>query len=110
MNCNICMISYVDIDFINIKFNIYFAYVKPFINLFGIYLVWIAIFYLCSHLHVYLCVPASFAGFIMTPFLVPSPHCQALRWVIYNGGNSIMSMWFLLGAWILSYFRPIQIP
>lgn len=98
----------VDPEFSNMKLNILYAYIQPFVNMFGIYFVWIALFYLCSHLHVYLCVPNTIIGFIMTPFLVPSPHCQSLRWVIYNGGNSIMTMWFLTGVWIISYLQPIQ--
>jgi hypothetical protein len=31
-----------------------------------------------------------------------TPHCQSLRWVIYNGANTINNMWIILGAW-LSY-------
>jgi hypothetical protein len=100
----------MDHETLSVKLYIFIKYVQPIINLFGIYIAWISLFYLCSHLHVYFCVPATIMGFIMTPFLVPSPHCQALRWVIYNGGNSIMSMWFLMGAWVISYIRPIKGP
>ena len=91
-------------------FNMLHQYVEPVINLFGIYILWISAFYFASHLHVKYCVPATVLGFILTPFLVPAPHCQAMRWVIYNGGNSIMSAWFILGAWIITYLRPIQRP
>jgi hypothetical protein len=34
-----------------------------------------------------------------------SPHCQALRWVIYNGGYTINMMWFILGNWLLSKLK-----
>jgi len=85
--------------------NIY-PFCKPAIDLFGVYLVWLAVFYICSHLHTMLCVPATIIGFIMTPFLVPSPHCQALRWVIHTGGTTIMSSWLLLGTWCVSYILP----
>ena len=51
--------------------------------------------------YVYWCVPATLTGFIMSAFLVPAPHCYALRWAIYNGGNSIIGMWSLLGAWLI---------
>jgi hypothetical protein len=77
-------------------------------SIFGIYIVWIFIHYLSAHLYVYLCVPATIIGFILSPFLVPSPHCQALRWAIYNGGNSIIAMWVLLGAWLMKYFTVIN--
>lgn len=104
------MLREIDLEFFNMKWNALYAYVQPFVNLFGVYIVWIVLFYACSHLHSRLCVPPTVTGFIMTPFLAPSPHCQAFRWVIYNGGNSIVSMWFLLGAWVLSYICPIQRP
>jgi uncharacterized membrane protein YeaQ/YmgE (transglycosylase-associated protein family) len=40
-------------------------------------------------------------GIVQSPFAAVLPHCQALRWVIYNGGNSLCLMWTILGAWIL---------
>jgi hypothetical protein len=73
---------------------------KTFRKLSLIYIVWIVIHYVASHLYVYFCVPATFIGFLTVPFIVPAPHCQALRWAIYTGGNNIIAMWFLLGAWI----------
>ena len=32
-------------------------------------------------------------------FVAPAPHCQAMRWVITNGGNIITQMWIVLGTW-----------
>ena len=95
---------------IRAMFNMLSQYVEPMVGLLGIYVVWLTVFYISSHLHTYYCVPATVFGFLVTPFLVPAPHCQALRWVIYNGGNSIMSAWFILGAWLISYLRPIERP
>ena len=77
-------------------------------NLYGIYIIWILLYYISSHLHVYLCTPNTYIGFILMPFVAPAPHCQALRWVIYNGGNSIVNMWLLLGSWLLVYIKPIK--
>jgi len=82
---------------------------SSFVNLFGIYLVWIVIHYGASHLYIKLCVPDNVNGFILSPFIAPAPHCQALRWSIYNGGNSISAMWIILGAWSLSHLQPIRI-
>lgn len=84
-------------------------YIEPVVSLIGIYVLWLTTFYVSSHMHSYFCVPATLFGFLLTPFLVPAPHCQALRWVIYNGGSSIMSAWFIFGAWIISHLRPIQL-
>ena len=78
-------------------------------NAFGIYVLWVLLHYICSHLYVYYCTPASFVGFITSPMLVPLPHCQAFRWIIYNGGNSITNMWIILGLWITKYLVVISI-
>jgi len=80
---------------------------KTFISLFGVYIMWILTHYVSSHFYVHWCVPATFMGFILSPFLVPLPHCQALRWAIYNGGNSIVAMWVVLGIWLMKYFKVI---
>jgi hypothetical protein len=46
-------------------------------------------------------------GFVLSPFMAAAPHCQALRWVLYHGGNSIISMWVSIGLWCLGYLKPI---
>jgi hypothetical protein len=74
---------------------------------FGIYIAWICIHYIASHLYVNWCLPYTISGFILSPFLVPAPHCYGLRWIIYNGGNSIITMWTLLSTWFLSRIIPI---
>jgi len=73
-----------------------------------LYILWIFLHYVSAHLYVYLCVPATLMGFVLAPFLVPAPHCQALRWAIYNGGNSILAMWVLLGSWLVKKLIPIN--
>lgn len=67
----------------------------------GIYGIWVLLHYITPHLYVHFCVPLTFRGFIMSPFIAPSPHCQALRWAIYNGGNTIIAMWVVFGTWIM---------
>ena len=61
--------------------------------------------YIASHVYITWCVPYGFKGFFMSTFLTLSPHCQAIRWVIYNGGICINTMWFLLGGWMLNQFQ-----
>ena len=75
---------------------------------FGIYLMWITLHYVAAHLYIHWCVPATLTGLIMSPFLVPAPHCFGLRWIIYQGGNSIIVMWSIISIWLLSYFIPIK--
>jgi hypothetical protein len=41
-------------------------------------------------------------GFILSPFMTATPHCQGLRWIVYNGANMISNMWIIFGAWICS--------
>lgn len=84
-----------------------FAQAKMFLSIFGLYISWILLHYIASHLYIRLCVQATLMGFILSPFLAPAPHCQALRWAIYNGGNSIVAMWVLVGMWIMKYLMPI---
>ena len=68
----------------------------------GIYLLWICLHYAASHLYVRLCVPSTLIGFIMSPFMTATPHCQGLRWIVYNAANMINNMWIIFGAWICS--------
>jgi len=76
--------------------------IKIFINVSGIYLVWIFLHYFASHLYVKLCVPSTIVGFLMSPFMTSTPHCQGLRWIVFNAANMISNMWIILGAWICS--------
>ena len=82
--------------------------IYSFVDLFGIYLLWICLHYAASQLYVPLCAPNDVKGFVLSPFIAPAPHCQALRWLIYNGGNSISAMWIIFGTWCLSYLSPIR--
>jgi hypothetical protein len=75
---------------------------NPISQLIGIYFAWIACHYIASHLYVSLCTPLTFVGFAFSSFMVAAPHCQALRWVVYNGGATIINMWGVLGAWVVS--------
>jgi hypothetical protein len=95
------------------KFNMltidnYRNYFYNFITCFGIYILWIFIHYFAANLYTKLCTPFTFIGFISSPFLATTPHCQAIRWVVYNGGNSILVMWGLLAAWIMRYLIPLK--
>jgi hypothetical protein len=84
--------------------------IKIFINVSGIYLLWIFLHYLAAHLYVKLCVPNTIFGFILSPFMTATPHCQGLRWIVYNAANMINNMWIVLGAWICSTLLIINPP
>lgn len=68
----------------------------------GIYLLWICLHYFSAHLYVKFCVPDTIIGFLMSPFMIATPHCQGLRWIVYNAAGIINNMWIFIGAWIYS--------
>ena len=72
------------------------------LNISGIYLIWISLHFIASQLYIYYCVPKTLYGFIMSPLMIPAPHCQGLRWVVYNSANIITNMWVILGTWVCS--------
>jgi hypothetical protein len=86
----------------------YLEMVAPYLNVCkntcGIYLLWILLHFISAHMYILFCTPNKITGFIMSPFMAAAPHCQALRWGLYNGGNSIVSMWLTVGVCIMSYF------
>jgi hypothetical protein len=75
---------------------------------FSIYILWVTLHYISSHLYIYWCVPGTLFGILMSPFLVPAPHCYGLRWAIYHGGNNIIAMWSIIGIWLLARILPLK--
>lgn len=76
--------------------------IKIFLSISGFYFIWILLHYFASHLYVKLCVPNTFFGFIISPFLITTPYCIGLRWLIQTGATSINNMWIIFGTWICS--------
>jgi len=73
-----------------------------FINICLIYFFWILAHYICAHLYTRFCAPLNFWGLLLSPLVVPAPHCRALRWVINIGGDTITQMWIVLGTYLTS--------
>jgi len=88
--------------YFNLFNNGLFTTIKFIIRVSGIYLLWIVLHYIAAHLYVKLCVPTTIIGFLISPFMVSTPHCLGLRWIVYNAANIITNMWVLMGAWICS--------
>jgi hypothetical protein len=65
-----------------------------------IYIIWIVLHYISSHLYVKWCVPSGIIGFMVSPFLTQSVHCRALRWGIATGAQTIQSMWAIIATWM----------
>ena len=69
---------------------------------FGIYIIWVLIHYISAHIYTKICAPSGLSGFVLSFILAPSPYCYTLRWIIFNGGNYITTMWVILGMWIVN--------
>lgn len=68
----------------------------------GMYIGWIGVHYIASHLYIKFCIPNTLYGFLISPFMTATPHCQGLRWLIYNSAIMINNMWLTLGTWLCS--------
>ena len=64
------------------------------------YFMWIVLHHLSGHVYIYFCTPNSIIGFITSPLMVATPHCTAIRWMIYEGGNIITTMWVSVGTYV----------
>ena len=64
------------------------------------YLFWIILHYIASHIYAEICVPKTLYGFLISPFIISTPHCRGLRWLIINSTMVIENMWVLLGTWM----------
>jgi hypothetical protein len=60
---------------------------KFIIKISWLYLMWILLHYAASQLYIKFCVPYNLMGFIVSPFLTSTPHCQGLRWIVYNAAE-----------------------
>ena len=69
---------------------------------FGIYIIWVIVHYVSAHIYTKICVPSGLYGLVLSFILTPSPYCYTLRWIIFNGGNYITTMWVILGMWIVN--------
>jgi len=68
-------------------------------NIAGIFIIWIILHYAAANLYAKFCAELSILGFIKSFFVSEAPHCLALRWLIYNGGTAIHTMWVTIGLW-----------
>jgi hypothetical protein len=63
----------------------------------------ILVHYLGANLYTQFCTSQTLKGLLMSPFLVPAPHCQGLRWVVYNGAMRMNATWLLLGSHVVEF-------
>ena len=92
----------------NVILSYTYKFFKFILSVSGVYLLWIFLHYFASHLYVKMCVPNTVIGFVMSPFMTATPHCQGLRWVVYNAANMINNMWIVCGTWVCSTLLKIN--
>jgi len=61
----------------------------------------------CSNIYPTWCCNNSLYGFIMTPFMIVTPHCEALRWIIHYTGEQIRNVWLWIGGYLIYYITSI---
>jgi hypothetical protein len=77
-------------------------YIKNLFAVSSIYLFWITLHFATAQLYVKFCAYPSLYGFLLSPFLISSPHCAAMRWIFTKGGTLLDGMWIILGTWLCS--------
>jgi hypothetical protein len=92
----------------NVIISYTYKFFKFIFSVSGIYLLWILLHYFASHLYVKMCVPNTVIGFLMSPFMTATPHCQGLRWIVYNAANMINNMWIICGSFICTTILKIN--
>jgi hypothetical protein len=77
-------------------------YIQQIFNACKIYVLYCALHYIIPHVYVYFCVPLTIVGAFMSPFISQSPHCIALRYVLYTLGDYIRVMFVAVAGWLAS--------
>lgn len=71
-----------------------------FYDIAGFFVLWVTIHFMAANLYSRFCAEPTLLGYIKSIFIAQAPHCIAMRWIIYNGGNVINSMWLSIAMWL----------
>ncbi len=80
-----------------------FFYTHAFLSAFFYVIVCIS-HHISSILYVKMCTPATLWGILTSPFMVMTPQCSALSWIVHNSRGHIMKMWIIFGNFGISFF------
>ena len=75
-------------------------------NMFKIVLIYYGVtlgHFIASNMYASACTTYSLKGYIMMPFMIVTPHCSALRWIIQHTGEQIARWWIWLGGYLVFY-------
>lgn len=64
------------------------------------YTAWISLSYYSTHLYAHFCAEWSIMGFLTHPFMVSSPHCLALKWVMNEGSSTISNLFAMIATYV----------
>ena len=67
-----------------------------------VYLMCIWLHFVLPRVYIYACIPFTFMGMMLSPFMAQSPHCKAIMWALNTSVDTIQKMFLLLIAWFLS--------
>lgn len=76
-------------------------------NMSKIYLFWITMHYGASHAYPYFCAPNDVTGYLISPFLMMTPHCRGLYWMIQTSTLAIQNMWIIIGTTLMYNFNTV---
>jgi hypothetical protein len=54
-----------------------------------IYFFWVSLHFAVTKLFYHVCVPTSVLGLLFSPLTAAAPHCQVLRWALYESGINV---------------------
>jgi hypothetical protein len=63
-----------------------------------LYTFWCIAHFFASHYYPVICMPYSVRGFLFSPLMAPAAHCNALRWMINQGGATLCGGWMVLAS------------
>ena len=64
------------------------------------YIVWVSLSYFSIHAQARFCAEWSIMGFLSHSFVVNSPHCNALKWLINEGSSSISRLFAMVAIYV----------
>ena len=72
------------------------------LSAYWVYLMCIGLHFILPRVYIYACIPFTFMGMMLSPFMAQSPHCKAIMWALNTSIETIQKMFLLLVAWFLS--------
>ena len=91
-----------------IMFRMFPSLHRPFVKLCIVYLLYMIAHFISPYVYIQFCTPQTFIGFLTSPFMIPTPHCKAIRWIMTYSASNIETMWALLGVWGISLVISVE--